>query len=54
MSSSDDSSSAALYSTEGKPIRFWCESAENGWLSNFYPAPLVYDGKAFATSEALY
>lgn len=53
MSSSDDSSSAALYS-EGETTHFWRETAENGWLSNFYTAPLVYDGKFFPTSETLY
>lgn len=53
MSSSDDSSSGALYS-EGKQTRFWRESAENGWLSNFYAVPLIYDGKFFPTSEALF
>ena len=35
-------------------IRFWDQRTETGWLSNFYPAQIIYRGKMYSTSEHLY
>jgi ribA/ribD-fused uncharacterized protein len=35
-------------------INFWDQRKEYGWLSNFYNAPIVINGKEWATSEHYY
>lgn len=35
-------------------IDFWDERDAYGWLSNFYNAPIVIDGREWATSEHYY
>lgn len=36
------------------PTLFWDHNDENGWLSNFYPATVVHEGRSYPTSEHLY
>jgi ribA/ribD-fused uncharacterized protein len=35
-------------------VDFWAKRTGNFWLSNFYPAPITWDGKEWPTSEHLY
>lgn len=35
-------------------IEFWGTSDEYGWCSNFYKAPIIVNGKTYATSEHFY
>jgi ribA/ribD-fused uncharacterized protein len=35
-------------------VEFWAEESGNFWLSNFYPAPIQWNGKEWPTSEHLY
>lgn len=34
--------------------KFWAKKTGNWWLSNFYPAEIIYNGKPYPTSEHLY
>lgn len=43
--------SKAILSLE---TRFWSRNDDNFWLSNFFPAPIQWDGKEWPTSEHLY
>lgn len=40
--------------TESTEIRFYRASGEYGYLSNLYKAPVMFEGREFATSESAY
>ena len=39
---------------DNKEIKFWDHRKENGWLSNFWEAPIEYNDLTYPTSEHLY
>lgn len=41
-------------STDMDEIRFYCETDENGYLSNYWPVDIVIDGKVWRSTEHYY